>query len=80
VGVLTAVRQLPSADCRLPTADVRPFPPHLPQKRQFGLEVDVMRQLQMFDEAGRLHVVAVREHEFLVLRGALALLGEFVGA
>jgi len=39
-----------------------------------------MRQLQVLDEARRLHVVGVREHEFLVLRRALALLGEFLGA
>src|SRR5271165_7437104 len=34
----------------------------------------------MLDEAGRLHIVAVRQNEFLVLRRALALLGEFIGA
>src|SRR5271165_4200699 len=34
----------------------------------------------MLDEAGRLHIVAVRQNEFLVLRRALALLAEFVGA
>ncbi len=48
----------------------------LPEQREFGLEVDVVRQLQMLDEAGRLHVVGMRKHEFLVLRRALALLGD----
>ena len=39
-----------------------------------------MRQFQMLDEAGRLDVVGMREHEFLVLRRPLALLAELVGA
>src|SRR5271165_3131853 len=34
----------------------------------------------MLDEAGRLDIVAMRQNEFLVLRRALALLGEFIGA
>ena len=40
----------------------------LAQQAEFGLEVDVMRQLEMLDEAGRLHIVGMRHHEFLVLR------------
>ena len=40
----------------------------LPHQAELGLEVDVVRQLQMLDEAGRLHVVGMREDEFLVLR------------
>ena len=56
------------------------FRSELAQQRQLGLEVDVMGQFQVLDEAGRLHVVAMGEHEFLVLRRADPLLGEFVGA
>jgi hypothetical protein len=37
---------------------------------QLGLEIDVVRQLDVLDEAGRLDVVAVHQDEFLVLRGA----------
>src|SRR6202012_127737 len=41
---------------------------------ELGLEVDVVRQLQVLNEAGGLHVVAVTDHEFLVLgRGDAAL-------
>ena len=39
-----------------------------------------MRQLQVLDEAGRLHVVGVREHELLVLRRRLDLLAELARA
>src|SRR6185437_12555433 len=38
------------------------------QQAEFGLEVDVMRQFQMLDKAGRLHIVGMRHHEFLILR------------
>src|SRR3984957_8092988 len=56
------------------------FRPQLAQQSQLGLEIYVMRQLQMLDEAVRLDVVGMREHELLVLRRPLALLGELVGA
>ncbi len=39
-----------------------------PRKVELGLEVDVMRQLQVLDEAGRLDIVGMGEDEFLVLR------------
>ena len=43
------------------------FAAHSPHQIEFGLEVDIMRQFQMFDEAGRLHIVGMRNDEFLVL-------------
>src|SRR5262249_42795257 len=45
--------------------ELRAHPPHQPK---LGLEIHVVRQLQMLDESGRLDVVGVREHELLVLR------------
>src|SRR4051794_7709774 len=44
------------------------FSAQLAQETEFGLEIDIMRQLQVLDEAGRLHIVRMRHHEFLVLR------------
>lgn len=32
---------------------------HFPHQTEFGLEIHVMRQFQMFDETRRLHVVGV---------------------
>ena len=37
---------------------------------QFGLEINVVRQLDMFQKPGRLDVVAMGQHELLILRGA----------
>ena len=37
-----------------------------------------MRQLQMLDEPGRLDVVGMRQHEFLVLRRRRTLLAELI--
>ena len=39
-----------------------------------------MRQFEMLDEAGRLHIVGMRHHEFLVLRRRQHLLAEFARA
>ncbi len=50
------------------------------QEDEFGLEIDVVRELQVFDEAGRLNVVGVGEDEFLILGGGEAVFAEFVGA
>ncbi len=47
-----------------------------PHQAELGLEVDVVRQLQVLDEAGRLQIVGMREHELLVLRRRLDLLAE----
>src|SRR5262249_42714949 len=44
------------------------------------LEVDIMRQLQMLDKAGRLHIVRMRQNELLILRGREHLLAELAGA
>ena len=35
-----------------------------------------MRQLEMLDEAGRLHIVGMAQHEFLVLRRCAGFLAE----
>jgi hypothetical protein len=43
------------------------FGAHAAHQVELGLEVDVMRQFQVLDEAGRLHIVGMRQHEFLVL-------------
>src|SRR5438105_2291264 len=43
----------------------------LAQQTELGLEIDVMRQLQVLDKTGRLHVVGVRQHKLFVLRGRL---------
>ncbi len=51
-----------------------------PDEAELALEVDVMRQLEMLDEAGRLDVVGMRQHEFLVLRGRDDLLAELLRA
>ena len=56
------------------------FALHSPQQAEFRLEVDVVRQLQVLDEAGRLDVVTMSEDEFLVLCRRPALLVELVGA
>ena len=53
---------------------------HAAHEVEFGLEVDIVRQLQMLDEAGRLDIVGVRDDEFLVLRGGDDILAEFGGA
>jgi hypothetical protein len=42
---------LPPFGCRLDVGA------HLPHQRKFRLEIHVVRQLEMFDEACRLHVV-----------------------
>src|SRR5262249_11716684 len=55
---------------------LRPFRPQLAQQGELGLEIHVVRQLQMLDEARRLHAVAVREHAFLVLCRRHGLLAE----
>ena len=47
---------------------------------QFRLKVDVMRQLQMLHEARRFDVIAMREHEFDVLRRRAQRFAEFLGA
>ena len=39
-----------------------------------------MRQLQVLDEAGGLHVVGMRDDEFFVLRGVVHVLAQFAGA
>ena len=75
-----SVRTTDDDALRTATFVVRPPRRQLAKQRQLGLEVDVMGQLQVLDEAGRLHVVAMGEHEFLVLRRARALFAEFVGA
>src|SRR5687768_8261799 len=56
---------------------VEPFPAQAADELQVGLEVDVVRQLQMLDEARGLDVVGVVEDELLVLAGGghLDLLG-----
>ena len=41
---------------------------HAAHELELGLEVDVVRQLQVLHEARGLDVVAVLEHELLVLR------------
>src|SRR5258708_11590484 len=51
-----------------------------PDQVQFGLKIDVMRQLQMLRKAGRLDIVGVVEDEFLVLRRCRYFLAEFIGA
>src|SRR5262249_39532563 len=43
---------------------------------ELRLKIDVVRQLQVLDESGRLHVVGMRQHEFLVLRRTLDLLAQ----
>jgi hypothetical protein len=53
------------------------FGTHAPHQVELGLEVDVMRQLEMLDEACRLHIVAMRQHEFLVLGRRDDVLAEF---
>ena len=47
---------------------------------ELGLEVDIVRELEVLDEAGGLDVVAVGNDEFLVLGDALQVLAEFTGA
>src|SRR3990167_7348550 len=48
---------------------------------QFGLEIDVMRQLDMFQKARGLHVIGMHQHEFLILRGRTdVLLAQFLPA
>ena len=54
--------------------------PHPPDQVELGLEVDIVRQLQMLDEAGGLHIVGMRDHEFLVLRRRGDVLAQFAGA
>ena len=41
---------------------------HAADEVELGLEVDIVRQLQVLDEAGRLDIVGMRDDEFLVLR------------
>ena len=55
------------------------FRAQLADEAKLGLKVDVVRQFQMLDEAGRLHIVGMRQHEFLVLGGRLHLLVKFAG-
>ncbi len=52
--------------------------PELAHEAELGLEIDVVRQFQMLDEAGGLHIVRMRQDEFLVLRGSFPLLAEFL--
>ncbi len=52
---------------------------HAPNKIKFGLEIHIMRQLQMLDEAGCLHIVAVGDDKFFVLRGRQTVFAEFIG-
>src|SRR5688500_18134760 len=61
---------------------VEPSPAQAADELQVGLEVDVVRQLQVLDEARGLDVVGVVEDELLVLagRGDLDLLGVAQGA
>jgi hypothetical protein len=40
------------------------------QQFQFGLEIDVVRQLEVRDEAGGLDVIRVGQHKLFVLRRA----------
>src|SRR6185312_15554203 len=51
----------------------------LAQQSQFRLEVDIVRQLEVFDETRRLHIVGMRQHELLVLCRRQHLLTEFAG-
>ena len=53
---------------------------HAADQVELGLEVDIVRQLQMLDEAGRLDIVGVRDDEFLVLRGGGDVLAELARA
>ena len=39
------------------------------QQRQFGLEIDIVRQLQMRDEAGGFNVIGVGQHKLFILGG-----------
>ncbi len=56
------------------------FAAHLANQTELGLKVDIVRQLQVLDEAGRLHVVAMGNDELLVLRGRGDILIQFVRA
>ena len=47
---------------------------------ELGLEIDIVRQLEVLDEAGRLDVVAVGQDELLVLRRRRQLLAELARA
>ena len=51
--------------------------PELADQPELGLEIHIVRQLQMLDEAGRLHIVGVRDHELLVLRRRDDVLAQF---
>ena len=42
--------------------------PNATDELQFGLEVDIVRQLDVLDKTGGLYVVTMRENKFLVLR------------
>ncbi len=53
---------------------------HFAHQAELGLEVDIVRQLEVLDEAGRLDVVAVGDDELLVLRRCVLLLAELAGA
>src|SRR5260221_302351 len=66
--------------CRLGFGLIQRGGAQAPDQVQFGLEIDVMRQLQMLRKAGRLDVIRMVKDEFLVLRRCRYFLAEFIGA